>query len=44
MDLTSPGEQKDWIESYNLGANSYIRKPVDLINLRRQFERSACTG
>jgi two-component system response regulator len=27
--LTSSDEQRDLIESYNLGANSYVRKPVD---------------
>ncbi len=27
--LTSSGEERDLIESYNLGVNSYIRKPVD---------------
>ncbi len=27
--LTSSKEEKDLIEGYNLGANSYIRKPVD---------------
>jgi len=27
--LTTSNEEKDKIESYHLGANSYIRKPVD---------------
>ena len=27
--LTSSNEQQDKISSYNLGANSYVRKPVD---------------
>lgn len=27
--LTSSGEEQDLINGYNLGANSYIRKPVD---------------
>ena len=27
--LTSSAEQRDIVESYRLGANSYVRKPVD---------------
>ena len=35
--LTSSGEEKDLINSYDLGANSYVRKPVDF----RQFLEAA---
>ena len=27
--LTSSSQQEDMIDSYNNGANSYVRKPVD---------------
>ena len=29
--VTSSGEERDMVESYKLGANSYVVKPVDII-------------
>jgi CheY-like chemotaxis protein len=36
--LTSSNEERDRINSYDLGANSYVRKPVDF----SQFSEAAC--
>jgi two-component system response regulator len=33
--LTSSGEQRDIAESYKLGVNSYIQKPVDIVEFRK---------
>ncbi len=35
--LTSSGEERDLVDSYRLGANSYVRKPVDF----REFVEAA---
>jgi two-component system, response regulator len=35
--LTSSNEERDLVESYRLGANSYVRKPVDF----QQFTEAA---
>ncbi len=37
--LTSSAEQQDLIECYTLGANSYIRKPVDFAEFIRAVEQ-----
>jgi CheY-like chemotaxis protein len=37
--LTSSTEEKDLVESYNLGVNSYLRKPIDF----NEFVASAKT-
>ena len=37
--LTSSKEEKDLIESYHLGANSYIQKPVDIDQFRETVKQ-----
>lgn len=36
--LTSSGEQRDIVESYRLGVNSYIQKPVDIGEFRKAIK------
>jgi CheY-like chemotaxis protein len=36
--LTSSGEQRDIAECYRLGVNSYIQKPVDIVEFRRAIK------
>lgn len=37
--LTTSNEDRDIVESYKLGANSYIRKPVDLTQFMEAVQR-----
>ena len=39
--LTSSGEQRDVAESYTLGVNSYIQKPVDILEFRKAIRTLA---
>jgi CheY-like chemotaxis protein len=36
--LTSSGEQRDIAESYRLGVNGYIQKPVDVNEFKKAIE------
>ena len=36
--LTSSSEQRDIVESYKLGVNSYIQKPVDITQFRQAIK------
>jgi DNA-binding response OmpR family regulator len=33
--LTSSGNERDLVEAYRLGANSYMQKPVDFVQLQK---------
>lgn len=37
--LTSSDEERDIVESYRLGVNSYIRKPVDFVQFSEAVQR-----
>ncbi len=37
--LTSSNEERDMIEGYSLGANSYIRKPVDFVQFGQAVQQ-----
>jgi len=40
--LTSSDEERDIVESYRFGANSYVRKPVDFGEFMEAPNRCAC--
>jgi CheY-like chemotaxis protein len=42
--LMSSREKEDIGAGYDLGANSYVRKPVDSRSFKLQSKISACTG
>jgi len=42
--MTSSKEERDLVAGYNLGANSYIQKPVDFDQFRETVRAWGCTG
>ena len=42
--LTTSREERDMVESYDLGVNSYIVKPIDFEQFVEERGRWACTG
>lgn len=40
--LTSSAEERDIVESYRLGVNSYIVKPVDMKNFLEEVAKAGC--
>ncbi len=42
--MTSSNQEKDVVESYSLGVNSYIVKPVDFEKFIRSGPMWDCTG
>jgi len=42
--LTSSNEEQDLIRSYRLGANSYVRKPVDFVQFVEAARQLGYTG
>ena len=40
--LTSSSEEEDIVASYKLGANSYVRKPVDFNRFAEAIQRLGC--
>jgi two-component system response regulator len=37
--LTSSDEERDVIDGYKLGANSYVRKPVDFVEFTKAAQQ-----